>query len=117
PGGGPQGRRSARPGLRRRQAVIPAVRLSSLSLQVPAVSAIRHAGCTLFLHPEHRPIEFSRGGTVMAEAKDKVKNAIDNTADKAKEMTDKASDKAKSAARKAGEKVEEAGEKIKEKGS
>ena len=53
---------------------------------------------------------------VMADAKDKVKKAIDNTADKAKEATDKVAEKSKEAAKTVGQKVKETGQKIKDAG-
>jgi hypothetical protein len=62
-----------------------------------------------------QPFSFYRS-LLMADTKDKVKDAIDNTADAAKKATDKVSDKVKEGAQKTGEAVENAGKKIKKTG-
>jgi hypothetical protein len=51
---------------------------------------------------------------IMAEKKEKVKEAIDKTAEKAKDATDYVADKSKQAAKAAGEKTKEVGQKIKD---
>jgi hypothetical protein len=57
-----------------------------------------------------------KGAFPMADAKDKMKAAIDNAAEKAKELGGKAVDKTKDAAVAAGEKMKEAGQKVKDAG-
>ena len=53
----------------------------------------------------------------MADAKDKIKEKIDDAARKAKDVAGKAVDKSKNAAKKVGKKVKDAGQKIKDRGS
>src|SRR4051812_37438438 len=67
-----------------------------------------HAGCDAW-HCQNRSAPTPFGRVAMAEAKDKVKGAIDKAADKAKDVTDKVSEKTKESARKTGDKVQEAG--------
>jgi hypothetical protein len=56
------------------------------------------------------------GSALMSDAKEKVKETIDDAAAAAKKATDKAAEKGSEAAKRTGEAVEKAGERIKDAG-